>query len=65
MCLMSCVFYRLHKKTEASFLVHVLQRLGYSRANNFMLCALGTTENGLVTCEVLITRKKVIHMMPA
>ena len=26
---------------------------------------LGTTENSLVTCEVLVTCKKVVHVMPA
>ena len=54
-----------HIRTEASFYDHVLQQLGSSRADNFTLCVLGTTDNGLVTCEVSVTRKKVIHMMPA
>lgn len=63
--LMSRIFYRFHKRTEASFYDHVLQQLGSSRADNFALCALGTTENGLVTCQVSVTRKKVIHVMPA
>ena len=63
--LMSCIFYRFHKRTEASVYDHVLQQLGSSRADNFTLCALGTTENGLVMCEMAVTGKKVIHMMPA
>ena len=60
--LMSCIFYRFHKRTEASFYDHVLQQLGSSRADNFALCALGTTEYGLVTCQVSVTRKEVIHV---
>ncbi len=63
--LMSCTVHRFHKRTEASFYDHVLQQLGSSRADNFTLCSLGSTENGLVTCEVSVTRKKVIHVMPA
>ena len=31
----------------------------------FTLCTLGTTENGLVMCQMAVTGKKVIHMMPA
>lgn len=56
---------RYHKKTEASFYDDVLEHLGSSRADNFELCALGTTENGLVTCQVSVTRKHVVHVMPA
>ena len=63
--LMSCILYRFHKRTEASFYDHVLQRLESSRTDIFTLCALGTTENGLVTCEVSVSRKHVIHVMPA
>ena len=47
--LMSCIFCRFHKRTEASIYDDVLQQLGSSRADNFKLCALGATENGLVT----------------
>ena len=63
--LMSCIFCRFHKRTESSFYDDVLQQLGSSRADDFKLCALGATENGLVTCEVSVIRKKVIHVMPA
>lgn len=63
--LMSCIFHRYHKKTEASFYDDVLEHLGSSRADNFELCALGTTENSLVTCQVSVTRKHVMHVMPA
>ena len=51
--------------TEASIYDDVLQKLGSSRADNFKLCALGATENSLVTCEVSVICKKVIHVMPA
>ncbi len=63
--LMSCVFCRFYKRTEASIYDDVLQKLGSSHADNFKLCALGATENSLVSCEVSVIRKKVIHVMPA
>ena len=34
--LMSCIFHRFHKSTEASLYDHVLQQLGSSRADNYI-----------------------------
>ena len=60
--LMSYTIHRFHKRTEAIFHNHVFQQLGSSSAGNLMLCSLGTTVNGLVTCEVSVTCKKVIRI---